>query len=224
MDTKQFYLKNFSLTRNLTDNQVSDLNQITVQRDARHGEVVYAKGGEKKIFLLISGQVKIAEIKESGDEMIKELLQPGDLFGDISVLETINYEYAEVVSERASYLAIDFNAFQGYLHQVPALTVNYLTMVSEKFKRLETRYVNMITKDVKSRLLYCFREWAVKEGKKLGDKVVLRNYLTHGDIASMISTSRQTVTVILNELKEAGHINYNRRQIEFSDVAFIHLS
>ena len=76
----------------------------------------------------------------------------------------------------------------------------------------------MVTKDVKSRLLYCFKEWARKEGKQLGDKVVIKNSLTHNDLANMISTSRQTVTVILNELKESGVINYNRKEIEFSRV------
>ena len=76
----------------------------------------------------------------------------------------------------------------------------------------------MVTKDVKSRLIYCFKEWAKKEGKKLGDKVIVKNSLTHNDLANLISTSRQTVTNILNELKEAGAINYNRREIEFTQL------
>jgi CRP/FNR family transcriptional regulator len=93
-----------------------------------------------------------------------------------------------------------------------------MAKVSEKFKSLESRYVNMVTKDVKSRLIYCFKEWARKEGKKLGDMIVVKNSLTHNDLANLVSTSRQTVTVILNELKEAGDISYNRREIGFSPI------
>jgi CRP/FNR family transcriptional regulator len=90
-----------------------------------------------------------------------------------------------------------------------------MAKVNEKFKNLENRYVNMVSKDVKSRLIFCFKEWARKEGKSQGDRVIIKNSLTHNDLANLISTSRQTVTVILNELKEAGAIRYNRREIEF---------
>ncbi len=76
----------------------------------------------------------------------------------------------------------------------------------------------MVTRDVKSRLMYYFTEWAKSEGKRLGDKIIIKNHLTHNDIANLISTSRQTVTVILNELKEAGHIKYNRKEIEFYNL------
>jgi CRP/FNR family transcriptional regulator len=206
------------LASNLNEAQMSDLCAITYQKESRKGQIAYAKGGEKKIFLLISGKIKLSEISERGDEMIKELIYPGDLFGDITPVEQMNYEYAEVLSERASYLSIGYDQFQRLIKSNPSLAVNYLNMLSEKFKRLEMRYVNMVTRDVKSRLLYYFTEWAKSEGKRLGDRIIIKNHLTHNDIANLISTSRQTVTVILNELKEAGHIKYNRREIEFYNL------
>jgi CRP/FNR family transcriptional regulator len=96
-----------------------------------------------------------------------------------------------------------------------------MAKVSEKFKSLESRYVNMVTKDVKSRLLYCFREWAKKEGRRIGDKIIVKNSLTHSDLANLVSTSRQTVTVILNELKESGAITYNRKEISFDELMLV---
>lgn len=219
MEPKNFYLKTFNLATNLTELQVQELCNNLTQKDAKKNQVVYAKGGEKKVFLLISGKVKISEINEKGDEMIKELLVPGDIFGDVLLhYEGHNYEYAEVISERAIYYAIGQEQLAFMMRTNHMLTVNYMAKVSEKFKSLESRYINMVTKDVKSRLLYCFKEWARKEGKRLGDRIVLKNTLTHSDLANMISTSRQTVTVILNELKEAGKITYNRREIEFSEL------
>ncbi len=76
----------------------------------------------------------------------------------------------------------------------------------------------MASQDVKSRLIFCFKEWAKKEGKNQGDKIIFKNSLTHNDMASIISTARQTVTVMLNELKEAGAISYNRKEIAFSPL------
>jgi CRP/FNR family transcriptional regulator, cyclic AMP receptor protein len=46
---------------------------------------------------------------------------------------------------------------------------------------------------------------------------VLNNYLTHTDIANFISTSRQSVNVLLNELRDSGMLYYNRKKIELND-------
>lgn len=219
MEPKAFYLKTFKMANNLTEAQLQDLCNNMTLKEARRGQIVYAKGGEKKVFMLVSGKIKLSEIKAGGSEMIKEIILPGDLFGDVMLhYEGTTYEYAEIVSESAIYFAIGQDQLATMMRANYALTTNYLTKVSEKFKNLEDRYLNMISQDVKSRLIYCFREWATKEGKKLGDKVVVKNPLTHNDLASLISTSRQTVTVILNELKEAGDLNYNRREMQFSNV------
>jgi CRP/FNR family transcriptional regulator, cyclic AMP receptor protein len=216
MEPKVFYLKTFNLGHQLTDLQLNELAENMSQKEAKRGQVVYAKGGEKKVFILISGKVKISEVNGRGDEMIKEIVLPGDLFGDILLnYEGHNYEYAEVISERAIYFSIGQEQLASLMRNNYTLTMNYMAKVSEKFKSLESRYLNMATQDVKSRLIYCFREWARKEGKRLGDRIVVKNSLTHNDLANLIATSRQTVTVILNELKESGAINYNRREIEF---------
>ena len=82
MEPKNFYLKTFNIASNLSDVQVVELCNNLTQKEARKNEVVYAKGGDKKIFILISGKLKIAEIDANGNEMIKELVLPGDLFGD----------------------------------------------------------------------------------------------------------------------------------------------
>jgi CRP/FNR family transcriptional regulator, cyclic AMP receptor protein len=219
MEPKNFYLKAFNLATNLTDGQLQELCNNMSQKEARKNQVIYAKGGEKKVFMLVSGKVKISERNERGDEMIKELILPGDIFGDVMLhYDGPNYEYAEVVSERAIYFLIGQEQLASLMRSNYTLTMNYMAKLSEKFKSLENRYVNMVTKDVKSRLIYCFKEWARKEGKKYGDKVVVKNSLTHNDLANLISTSRQTVTVILNELKDAGAISYNRREIGFSEM------
>ena len=216
METKPFYLKTFSITNNLTEEQITELSNCFTHKEARKGQIVYSKGYDKKVFLLISGQVKISEFSTNGDEMIKELLSPGDLFGDVMLSqEGHNFEYAEVISERAIYFTTSLDQLTSMMRTHYAFTMNYMAKVSEKFKSLENRYMNMMSKDVKSRLIFCFKEWARKEGKSLGDRVVIKNSLTHHDLANLISTSRQTVTVILNELKEAGAIRYNRREIEF---------
>lgn len=216
MEPKHFYLKAFGLANNLNETQLADLSNNFSHKEARKGQVIYSKGPDKNVFLLVSGKIKISEFNMDGDEMIKEVVLPGDVFGDIMLSNSIpNLENAEIISERAIYFIITSEQLTALMKSNYLITMNYMAKVNEKFKNLENRYINMVTKDVKSRLIFCFKEWARKEGKSHGDRVVIKNSLTHNDLANLISTSRQTVTVILNELKEAGAIRYNRREIEF---------
>ena len=45
------------------------------------------------------------------------------------------------------------------------------------------------------------------------DEIILKNYLTHQDIASLICSTRQTVTALFNDLKEKGALDYTRNEI-----------
>lgn len=56
------------------------------------------------------------------------------------------------------------------------------------------------------------------EGKKVGQETMIPTTLTHKDIASLTGTSRQTVTTILNELKEKNLINFDRKKILIRDL------
>jgi CRP/FNR family cyclic AMP-dependent transcriptional regulator len=219
MDTKAFYLKTFQLANHLTDQQLTELCMAFTQKEAKKGQAIYAKGNEHRVFLLVSGKVKVSEINISGDETIKELIMPGDLFGDVTLQQkSMLTEYAEVISERAIYYSISREQLTSSLKSNPLLMLDYMGKIGDRFKSLESRYVFMMTRDVKSRLIYCFKEWARKEGKTQDGKVIVKNTLTHHDLANLISTSRQTVTVILNELKEEGVLNYNRREFELSPL------
>ena len=73
-------------------------------------------------------------------------------------------------------------------------------------------------RDTKSRLIRFIKNWAHTDGSRVGDIIILKDYSTHSDIANVISTSRQSVNVLLNELRDSGLLFYNRKQIELHDL------
>ena len=88
-----------------------------------------------------------------------------------------------------------------------------------KLRNIENRLVNLLNKDVKTRLLHFL--WQLVEqqlGETRPEGFCIPNYLTHEDIASLIGSSRQTVTTMINELEHEGILSFNRQQICFLDV------
>lgn len=90
--------------------------------------------------------------------------------------------------------------------------MEFAKRVGDKLVKLENRYTNLVFKDVKHRLLIFIKEWAEREGEKKIDTFIIRNYLTHQDIADLVCLSRQTVTQLMNELADEEKLLYSRKE------------
>ena len=55
--------------------------------------------------------------------------------------------------------------------------------------------------------------------KQVENRIIIENYLTQTDIAQIICTSRQTATLLLNELEEKGLMYYGRKEIIIEDIS-----
>lgn len=189
-------------------------------KKAQKGEIIYFSSSDvPRIFVLKKGNIKIVAVDENGDETIKEILQKGDLFGELTLeIDRQENEYAKVLSEDVVICSFLLSDFENILLTNPGLALSYTKIVGLKMKRIKNSYSNLISKDAKTRLSLFLKDWSENEGKRTGDSVVLQNYLTQNDIAQIICTSRQTATQLLNEMEAKGMLVYNRREIVITDI------
>jgi len=219
-DLKYWYLRDHKLFRTLSFGQIKQLCIITGFKKAQKGEIIYFSASDlPRIFLLKKGNIKIVAVDEDGNETIKDIIQKGDLFGELT-LETDNQsdEYAKVLSDDVAICSFLLSDFEDLLLRNPSLALSYTKFVGLKMKRIRNSYSNLISKDAKTRLHQFLKDWAENEGKKEGNKVTIENYLTQNDIAQIICTSRQTATQLLNEMEERGMIEYSRKVIQITDI------
>ncbi len=218
-ELKYWYLRDHKLFRTLSSGQIKQLCIITGFKKAQKGEIIYFSASDvPRIFLLKKGNIKIVDVDEDGNETIKDIIQKGDLFGELT-LEADNQsnEYAKVLSDDVVICSFLMSDFEDLLLRNPCLALSYTKFVGMKMKRIRNSYSNLISKDAKTRMHQFLKDWADKEGKKDGNKVTFENYLTQNDIAQIICTSRQTATQLLNEMQERGIIQYNRKEITITD-------
>lgn len=221
-DINYLYLKNHDVFSGLNKDQLYDvLRYVKFKRKKKSDIVRMSEAESNKIYFLIKGNLKISETDEDGNEFIKEIVKEGGIFGNFSSLGRSTYEYAQALSSEVVYFTIQSEEFEILSATNPKLALNLSKAVGDKLKKSQQRYNHLAFKDVRSRLVHFFKSWALEEGVKDGNKILIRNYLTHQDIAGIISTCRQTVTAILNELKSNGDISYSRKQIVISDINMI---
>ncbi|MEO8236231.1 MAG: Crp/Fnr family transcriptional regulator [Flavobacterium sp.] len=218
-ELKYWYLRDHKLFRTLSFSQIKQLCIIVGFKKANKGEIIYFSDSDvPRIFLLKRGSIKIVSLDEDGNETIKDIIQKGDLFGELSLDNDIQVnEYAKVLTDEVSICSFLLSDFEDLILRNPQLALGYTKFVGLKMKRLRNNYANLVTKDAKTRLLTFLKEWAEKEGVFDNNKVTLENYLTQNDIAQIICTSRQTATTLLNEFVDNGIIEYNRKEIIIPD-------
>lgn len=219
-ELKYWYLRDHKLFSVLSFSQIKQLCIIVGFKKAKKGEIIYFSSSElPRIFLLKTGSIKIVSINEDGNETIKDIILKGDLFGELDLVSDPNSnEHAVALTNEVSICSFLMSDFENLLLENPNLALSYTKFVGLKMKRVKNSYSNLISKDSRTRLISFLKDWAEKEGVKKEKRYIIQNYLTQNDIAQVICTSRQTTTILLNDLEHEGLITYNRKELIIEDI------
>lgn len=169
-----------------------------------------------KVFLIEKGKVKIGYYNADGTEVVKAILSRGQLFGEKAILgEYKREEFAQSIENTTSICPISVDTMHDLMRKNETFSFKVYKFIGFKLQKLERRLQLLMFKDTKTRLMEFLEELCTEYGyncKKTGDKVIHHPY-TQKDIASLIGTSRPTLNVLLNELKQEKVIEFNRKEI-----------
>jgi len=158
--------------------------------------------------------MKISNISDDGKGMIKYIVKPCNIFGELNLLDNeedrheiaVDMENCEVCfipAETIKKLMRMNRSFQKSIHQ----------FISKWIKKIEERMFSPMLKDVKQRILDFLKEFVSGFGHPVNGGYQARNFLTHEDIARITTTSRQSVTTSLVYLKKHGIIDYDTQNL-----------
>ena len=220
-EEKFLLLRNYDLWCHLSDEEYDELNIAHHFIEAKKGDYIYFDSHHlNKLYFVKDGYIKIGYIDEKGDEIIKEIIKEGEIFGQFALEKNnLNGEFARAYKGNVSLCAFSIEDFEKLLKKRPDLAIKYSKQVGEKLRRAEFRLITMLNRDVRSRLLAFFYHLAIMDGYD-GRNVshTINNFLTHDDIAKLIGSARQTVTTFINQLEEEGVLKISRKKILIPDV------
>ncbi|MCV9386767.1 Crp/Fnr family transcriptional regulator [Reichenbachiella ulvae] len=202
----------------VTEDALSNVPSIT--KEYSKDELIYENGHvSDKIYLIEEGSVKIAKSEKGGKEVVKSILNPGNVFGEKALSgESHRTEYAQVVTADTRVKVFMVEDVLIASRQNAQLNQKVIDILAKKLESLEKRLESITSKDSRTRVVDFLRDLALENGQKVGFETLIKNNFTHKDIASLTGTSRQTVTTTLNHLKEQNIINFDRRRILIRDM------
>ena len=178
--------------------------------------IYFEEDSSNKVFLIERGKVKIGYYTEEGDEVVKAILTRGELFGEKAILgENKRDEFAQSLDNKTSICPIGVQTMHELMRDNQTFSFKVYKLIGFKLQKLERRLQILLFKDAKTRLLEFLNELCEEYGydcEHTGDHVINHPY-TQKEIASLIGTSRPTLNILLNELKEENILKFERKHI-----------
>jgi CRP/FNR family cyclic AMP-dependent transcriptional regulator len=212
--TKLWYLENFNLFDCLSHEKMLELSKmLRMQMISKNETIYFADDPSESIFLLKEGHVKLSRVSDEGREVITAILNPGEIFGELALTGSTARDDTATAMEDAVICAISRKNFEEMLVENPKFNLKITKFIGLKLQRVSRELETLVFKDSPARIAEFLFRYAMTSGKKIGSEIFIKSSLTHQDIASLTATSRQTVTSMLNNLKEKKIIDFTRNQI-----------
>lgn len=216
---KYWYLHEHRLFRNLSFSEIDALCILKKFKRSKKNEFVDLPFSDKeRIYFIKKGIIKLISVDDDGEEQLINILQKGDIFGDLNLeRQSTDRELLKVVSDEAIICTFYREKLEEVMVKKPEFALNYIKFVGFNFKRLENNYKNILFKDAKTRLLLLIKRLIEKE-QPLGTSFKMPNYLTQKDLAQLICTTRQTIITLIKDLESDGILEMSHKEIVIKDV------
>ncbi len=220
MSEKLWHLKRCDLFQRLAPDELQFVESRSRSRTFARKTPIYLPAQQADaVFLLAAGRAKICHLTSDGKQSILAFIEPGELFGELAIFDgNQRDEYAEAV-EDSTVVMIPGDTMNELMARRHDVSLGITKMIGLRRKRVEQRLKNLLFLSNRERLTHLLLELAEQYGSKNEQGVQLGIKLSHQDLANVIGSTRESVTVVLGELQLAGLIKVGRRKVVILDIA-----
>lgn len=190
-----------------------------VSKVYRKDEFIYAKDQPaNEVYFVLEGWVKVGRYCSS-QVVLSDIITRGEVFGEMVLTgEDKRIDFAQAMDDGTCIYGIKVNTLQKLMYENLELTVKFFRILGFRLRRTERKAEALVFDDARTRIIDFLKDTALEKGQKVGYETMIKQHLTHKDIASLTGTSRQTVTSTLNELRSKNLITFDRRRILIRDM------
>jgi CRP/FNR family transcriptional regulator len=168
------------------------------------------------VYLLCAGRVKLSTCSEEGKAVILRIAVPGEILGLPANISGKPHEATAQVLDDCRVGIVDRQEFITFIETYPAAAHNALWQLSNKYLHAHEQVCALgLSSSAGDKLIRLLLQWC--DGAASGGPVRIAAIHTHGEMAEMIGTSRETVTRLIKDLKTRGLIELSRIELCIPD-------
>ena len=213
-----WYLKKIPLLEGLSGDVIQELVSHVEMREVRRRHVIYIPGDPgQSVFFLNGGRVKISKVTRDGRELTLAYRVPGEIFGELCLSDANPREEMAEAMENALITELDRSVFEKLVDRFPALAFQLMRVSNKRRLDVENKVARLIFRDVNAKLadllISLGEEYGVEDAR--GTLVAIK--ITHQEMANLIGSTRETVSLTLSQFKKQGLITVDGRKVIVTD-------
>jgi CRP-like cAMP-binding protein len=203
-------LKRVPIFSSLSDDELEALASLAVERNFMSNESIFWEGDAPAWFYIVTeGQVKVSKHSSTGKEFIIAFFGPGEMIGEVAVLENKPYPASAQSIARTRVIGIRQEAFLSFLASRPQVALRIINVLGGRLRDAQTRLRDLAGERVEQRLASTLL--------MLSSKLGLTLPFTRQEIADMTGTTTETAIRVMSRLKESNIIRSTRGKITILD-------
>lgn len=200
----------------LSDRTISQFAECSFVIDVRRRRFVYRAGEPADaLYAIIRGRIKLCRIEAHTDrEAVIDILPEGSLFGESALYSTAGRrENCAVAYESCTLLRIPAEQFKLGMAEEAGLHDFTFRLIGQRLEHAEQRLADFALNAIPARLDRLLADFSNRYGVRESTGVLIDIPLPHREIASIVGSTRESVTVRLNAMRREGTIEFVNRRI-----------
>jgi CRP/FNR family cyclic AMP-dependent transcriptional regulator len=210
-------LRRVPLFANLPDRELEALASSLGKRTFGKGMIIFHGGSlGQTLYIIESGLVRIFSLSESGQELTVNLYGPGQVFGEMALLDRGPRSAGALCMERTVTYTLHRDVFERCLERTPALARGLIELLIDRLRYSTSCLESLAFLDVYGRVAGKLLELGRRHGHQ-GNGIEIDLRLTQGELATWVAASRESVNKVLSSFRDLGLIAVDSQGITILD-------
>ena len=211
-------LRDSDLLKDLSAEALREIEDVCRYKTFRAGTQVFDRQAETRdIFFVVRGRVRIVNYSLSGREITLDDVGEGGNFGELAAIDGQPRSAAVIAIEDSLIVALPHRFFMDVMKRHPSIAERLMARLARMIRASTERIMDLSTLAANNRVqAEILRQARESEGED--NTAVIKPIPVHSDIASRVSTTRETVARVLSDLTKKGLVERTKDALVVQDV------
>jgi len=180
----------------------------------RKGQTIYSQDQPStSIYLVIDGKVKVCRLADDGRQVVVDIYQPDEFFGESAFLGLPQRTEVSVALENTKVMTWTTAEIEDIATRRPKLAIALLQLLVQRSMDFGSRIESFSVDNIARRLARALIRFSERLGHQTDDGSVQMIPFTHELLSQYVGTSREIVTHHMNQFRRDGCLQYSRDAI-----------
>jgi len=212
----QTILERNRLFRGLSAAAIQQISALAIRRPYEQDAIVFSQGDPgDSLYGVVTGRVRISASTREGKEMFLNIMEPGDTFGEIALLDGNPRTATATATATCELMIIPRGQFLALLQREPTVAIHLLQLLCQRIRWTSGQAEDSALLTVPARLARRLLTLARQHGHPSPKGVQL--VISQEEMGRFLGISRQAVNQYLQEWRAKGWVDVGRGKVTVLD-------